>query len=95
MFMTLLGAFDGVYSVSPAVTIQSFSYPNKVNPNEKFSIQVVLMCHDVNGWAKVRLYLKEHELKVTRSEMQKGHRDGSSAQDPRFIILNGRGATEG
>jgi hypothetical protein len=65
MFMTLLGAFDGVYSVSPAVTIQSFSYPNKVNPNEKFSIQVVLMCHDVNGWAKVRLYLKEQELKAS------------------------------
>jgi hypothetical protein len=63
--MTLLGAFDGAYSVTPAVTIQSLKYPNKVRPNEGFAIQVVLACHDVNGWAKVKLYRKEQELKAS------------------------------
>jgi len=56
-------AFVPVYSISPAVTIQDVSYPSKVRPNERFSVEIIFVCHEVNGWVKAKLYLKQEEMK--------------------------------
>ena len=55
----------------PTVSIKSISYPEKVHPNEKFSVSAVVVSNDVNGWASVKLYLNDQELK-TSSEVWYG-----------------------
>jgi hypothetical protein len=56
-------AVQGAHSTSSEVSIQSISYPEKVHPNEKFSITTTVICHDVNGWAKVKLLSEGKEMK--------------------------------
>ncbi len=47
------------------VTINSIDYPKKVHPNEGFSVSAVVVSKDVNGWASVKLYLNDQELKTS------------------------------
>lgn len=64
-FMLVFATFQAANSTAPKVVIQSLNYPDKVHPNEKFFIDIVFVCNDVNGWAKAKLYLKEQELKAS------------------------------
>jgi len=54
---------QGAHSTSSGVSIQSIRYPEKVHPNEKFSIATTVISNDVNGWAKVKLLLEGNIVK--------------------------------
>jgi hypothetical protein len=60
--MLILGTLQTANSTAPEVVIQSLNYRDKIHPDEKFSVEVVFVCNDVNGWATAKLYLKEPEL---------------------------------
>jgi len=61
---TLLVAMQTVSS-GYTVTINSINYPEKVHPNEKFSVSALVVSNDVNGWASIKLYLNDQELKTS------------------------------
>jgi hypothetical protein len=62
-FMLVFATFQAANSTAPEVVIRSLNYRDKIHPDEKFSVEVVFVCNDVNGWAKAKLYLREPEPK--------------------------------
>jgi len=47
------------------ITITSLDFPNKVYPDQKFSIEVNFVCRETGGWAKAKLFWQGEEKKAS------------------------------